>query len=61
MSIELLAPIIFLAIAIAIVRAVGVFIAKPKSTAPRQYPRPHQPAAQHPQSTSNATPSEPTP
>jgi hypothetical protein len=55
-SFELLAPIIFLAIAIAIVRAAGVFIAKPKSAAPRQYPRP----TPHHQATSTATPSEPT-
>jgi hypothetical protein len=55
-SFELLAPIIFLAIAIAIVRAVGVFIAMPKSKAPRQYPK----APQRTQTTSTATPSEPT-
>ncbi len=55
MSIELLAPIIFLAIAIAIVRAIGVFIAMPKAKAPRQYPK----APQRTQTTSTATPSEP--
>jgi hypothetical protein len=59
-SIELLAPIIFLAIAIAIVRAVGVYIAMPKSKAPRQYPSANRPAAGSTQ-TNPATPSEPTP
>lgn len=58
MNIELLAPIIFLAIAIAIVRAIGVFIAMPKAKAPRQYPSVHQHNARSPQTTPS-TPDEP--